>query len=42
MSMRLDERVFVVTGGGYGIGRVIARELADEGARVMIVTRTGG
>lgn len=40
MSMRLDERVFVVTGGGYGIGRVIARELADEGARVMIVTRT--
>ena len=34
--MRLDGRVAVVTGGGAGIGRGIARTLAGFGARVAI------
>jgi NAD(P)-dependent dehydrogenase (short-subunit alcohol dehydrogenase family) len=33
---RLDERVAVITGGGEGIGRGIARRFAEEGARLVI------
>jgi 3-oxoacyl-[acyl-carrier protein] reductase len=34
--MRLQERVVIVTGGGMGIGKVYARALAAEGARVVV------
>ena len=37
MTGRFDSKAYLVTGGGKGIGRAIAKQLADEGARVMIV-----
>ena len=37
---RLDERVAVVTGGGRGIGRAIALEMARDGAAIVVSSRT--
>ncbi|MEJ2084935.1 MAG: SDR family NAD(P)-dependent oxidoreductase [Acidobacteriota bacterium] len=36
----VEDRVALITGGGRGIGRVIAKTLAARGARVMCVART--
>lgn len=37
--MRLKDKVAIVTGGAKGLGRAFAIKMAQEGARVMVVTR---
>ena len=39
--MKLEGRVAVITGGGYGIGAAIRRLFAREGARVALVDSDG-
>jgi meso-butanediol dehydrogenase/(S,S)-butanediol dehydrogenase/diacetyl reductase len=39
--MRFEDRVVIVTGGGSGIGRVMAHRFAAEGARVAVVDWVG-
>jgi 3-oxoacyl-[acyl-carrier protein] reductase len=41
-ARELEGQVALVTGGGRGIGRMIARELADAGMRVAVAARTAG
>ena len=40
MKVALEGKVALVTGGGRGIGRVIATQAAQNGAKVLIATRT--
>ncbi|MGB3844315.1 MAG: SDR family NAD(P)-dependent oxidoreductase, partial [Sphingopyxis sp.] len=40
MKVDLAGKSALVTGGGRGIGRVIATQLVQNGARVTIATRT--
>ena len=37
--MRLEGKVAIVTGGAKGLGRAFALKLAQEGAKIMVVTR---
>lgn len=39
--MRLQDKVAIVTGGGHGIGRAIAKRFAQEGANVVIAEIDG-
>src|SRR5688572_26512450 len=41
-ARELDGQVALVTGGGRGIGSLIARELADAGMRVAVAARSAG
>ena len=38
-GMRLKDKIAIVTGGGQGIGKVIALTLAREGAKVTVASR---
>jgi NAD(P)-dependent dehydrogenase (short-subunit alcohol dehydrogenase family) len=42
MDLRLEGKRAIVTGGSRGIGKAIARQLALEGADVVIAARNGG
>ncbi len=40
MDLGIEEKVAIVTGGTFGIGRAAAERLSAEGARVALVSRT--
>ena len=37
--MKFKNKVVIITGGNFGIGRGIAHKFADEGAKIAIVAR---
>ena len=39
MDMGLQDKVAIITGGSYGIGKAAALSMAREGARVILVAR---
>lgn len=41
MDLKIKDRNFIVGGAGSGFGKAITKSLAEEGARVLAVTRTG-
>ncbi|MCC5034370.1 SDR family oxidoreductase [Streptomyces sp. WAC 00631] len=41
MDLGLNDRVYVVTGGSRGLGLAAARELAADGARIVLASRDG-
>jgi len=41
MDLKLKDKNFIVGGAGSGFGKSIAKSLAEEGATVLAVTRTG-
>lgn len=40
MDLEIEDKLALVTGASKGMGRAIAMRLADEGARVIVVSRT--
>ncbi|MCX9011443.1 MAG: SDR family oxidoreductase [Candidatus Methanoperedens sp.] len=38
--MKLEDKTIIVTGGGRGIGRYIAKRLGEEGANIVVTART--
>ena len=42
MSIRLDRKIAIITGGLSGIGAAIARRMASEGATVIVADRSAG
>ena len=38
--MKLDKKIVVITGASKGLGKEIARLLADEGATVILIARS--
>ena len=38
--MKLTNKIALVTGGGTGIGKAIAKAILAEGAKVIIIGRT--